>query len=309
MGIPRGTARLLLDEARERPFRGTLLELGRMAVYVTPEELERWAREQGTSLVTLPPGDGIALSHQPELAAAGCLDDRSFFRLLGCLEVESADVSDWEGADQIFDLNLPIPPALAGRFDTVFEAGTLQHVFDLPQAFANVHALLKEGGRIVHGMAPSTNHVDHGFYMFSPTLFHDFYEANGWRIEAAYFFEFFPFWFRGRFHSTTWKIRRYTPGCLDHLAYGGFGARQVALFVVATKIPGATGDRVPQQSYFARFHGQRRAAPEAAVAIGRPPGGETKIAPAPLLLLKLKEWKQRLKRLAPRRLPPVEKRY
>ena len=40
-----------------------------------------------------------------------------------------------------------------------------------------------------------------------------------------------------------------------HLAYGGFGARQVALFVVATKVPGATAERIPQQSYFSRFHG------------------------------------------------------
>ncbi len=303
MGIPRGTARLLLDEARERPFRGSLLELGRMSVYATRSELERWAREQATPLAALSPAGELALSHQPELAAAGCLDDKSFFRLLGCERVESADVSDWEGADHILDLNLPLPAGLAGRYDTVFEAGTLQHIFDLPQVFANIHALLREGGRVIHGMAPSTNHVDHGFYMFSPTLFHDFYAANGWRIEAEYFFEFFPFWFRGRFHSTPWKIRRYTPGCLDHLAYGGFGARQVALFVVATKVAGATADRIPQQSYFARFHA--RPQPEARVSGSR----AARAASDSTLLLRLKEWKQRLKRLAPRRLPPVEKRY
>ncbi len=303
MGIPRGTARLLLDEARERPFRGSLLELGRMSVYATRSELERWAREQATPLAALPPAGEVALSHQPELAAAGCLDDKSFFRLLGCERVESADVSDWEGADHILDLNLALPAGLAGRYDTVFEAGTLQHIFDLPQVFANIHALLREGGRVIHGMAPSTNHVDHGFYMFSPTLFHDFYAANGWRIDAEYFFEFFPFWFRGRFHSTPWKIRRYTPGCLDHLAYGGFGARQVALFVVATKVAGATADRIPQQSYFARFHA--RPQPEARVTGSRAAWA----ASDSTLLLRLKEWKQRLKRLAPRRLPPVEKRY
>ncbi|MEO7793174.1 MAG: hypothetical protein ABIV06_00260 [Thermoanaerobaculia bacterium] len=303
MGIPRGTARLLLDEARERPFSGKLLELGRMSVYATRKEMVGWAREQQTALRPLLPGVDLALSHQPELAAAGCLDDRSFFRLLGCESVESADVSDWEGADHILDLNLPVPAGLVGRYDTLFEAGTLQHLFDLPQVFANLHSLLKEGGRIIHGMAPSTNHVDHGFYMFSPTLFHDFYAANGWRIEAEYFFEFFPYWFRGRFHSTPWKIRRYTPGCLDALAYGGFGARQVALFVVATKVEGSTADRIPQQSYFARFHGDRKAEPGPAFSTqGKP-------APAPAFLLKLKEWKQRLKRLAPRRLPPVEKIY
>ena len=141
--------------------------------------------------------------------------------------------------------------------------------------------------------------------MFSPTLFHDFYTANGWRIEAEYFFEFFPYWFRGRFHSTPWKIRRYTPGCLDHLAYGGFGARQVALFVVATKVAGATADRIPQQSYFSRFHGERTGKPELAEQAGTVPT----LSGVPAGLLKLKEWKQRLRRLAPRRLPPVEKRY
>ena len=305
MGIPRGTARLLLDEARERPFKGRLLELGRMSVYATPKELERWAAEQRSPLA---PVRDLSLSHQAELAAAGCLDDRSFFRLLGCEQVESADISDWEGADHIFDLNLPVPAELRGRFDTVFEAGTLQHVFDLPQVFANLHALLREGGRIIHGMAPSTNHVDHGFYMFSPTLFHDFYTANGWRIDAEYFFEFFPYWFRGRFHSTRWKIRRYTPGCLDHLAYGGFGARQVALFVVATKLAGATADRAPQQSYFSRFHAEMESSGRrSATAPHAPAGGRS--ASAPSLLLELKACKQRLKRLLPRRLPPIEKRY
>ena len=305
MGIPRGTVRLLLDEARARPFSGSLLELGRMSIYATLGEIERWAREQRTPLA---PVADLALSHQPELAAAGCLDDRSFFRLLGCERVSSSDVSDWEGADHILDLNQPVPEELRGRFDTVFEAGTLQHLFDLPQVFANLHALVREGGRVIHGMAPSTNHVDHGFYMFSPTLFHDFYTANGWRIEACYFFEFFPYWFRGRFHSTRWKIRSYTPGCLDHLAYGGFGARQVALFVVATKLPGATADRIPQQSYFARFHAERRGAGTSASP--SPGMEETKMGVTPpFVLLQLKEWKQRLKRLLPRRLPPVEKRY
>ncbi len=297
MGIPRGTARLLLDEARRSPFSGRLLELGRMAVYVTDDELGRWASEQG---VTLRPIEPLALSHQPELARLGCLDDRSFFRRLGFDEVESSDVSAWEGADRILDLNLPIPSELHGRFDAVFEAGTIQHVFHLPQVLANVGALLKTGGRAIHGMAPSSNHVDHGFYMFSPTLFHDFYTENGWRLEQVSFFEFSPFWHRGRFHSDRWRIRPYTPGCLDHLAYGGFGARQVALFVVATKIAGATVDRVPQQSCFARTP---------------PRSQETGAAPGPLAraldpwLLRAKQLKRWLRRLLPRRLPPADRRY
>lgn len=296
MGIPRGTARLLLDEARERPFGGSILELGRMSVYVTREELGRWAREQG---VTLAAGVPPALSHQPELAQHGCLDDRSFFRLLGFEAVESLDIADWEGVDHTADLNQPVPEELRGRFDVVFEGGTIQHVFDLPRVFSNIHALVKVGGRVVHGMAPSSNHVDHGFHMFSPTLFHDFYSANGWRIEKLYFFEFYSYWFRGRFRSTVWKVRPYTPGCLDDFAYGGFGAAQVGLFVVATKLPGATGDRTPQQSLFSRVPPR---------VIEQAP---TERMPAFLerILLPLKYWKRRLKLLLPRRLPPPVRRY
>lgn len=299
MGIPRGTARLLLDEGRERPFSGSLLELGRMAVYVTDDELRRWAREQRFALADVEP---LALSHQPELARQGCLADTSFFRRLGFRQVESADVSAWEGADHIVDLNQPVEEGLRGRFDVVFEAGTIQHVFDLPAVFANLHALLKPGGRAIHGMAPSSNHVDHGFHMFSPTLFHDFYTANGWRIESFYFFEFFSYWDRGRFFTTRWKIRRYEPGCLDELAYGGFGPRfgkQLALFLVATKLPDATADRIPQQSLFART-------PPAVGAEASGHGGRIAVDP---LRLALKRWKKRLERLRPRRLPPVFRSY
>jgi SAM-dependent methyltransferase len=306
MGIPRGTARLLLDEAKARPFSGRALLLGRGSIYFGRDELERWAREQGVALAS---GIATELSHDPALAATGCLADRTLFRLLGFDEVATLDVSAWEGAEIVHDLNLPVPEDLAGRFDAVFEAGTLQHVFDLPRALANVHRLLRSGGRAIHGMAPSTNHVDHGFWMFSPTLFHDFYTANGWRIEGEFFCEFVAAWAAGRFVSKPWTIYRYEPGCLDPLAYGGFGARQLALFVVATKSPGATGDRVPQQSWFARHLG---AAP-VPQAGGRPQRTlEQRLAATPALFAALVGWKRlrgALLRRLPRRMPPVHRRY
>jgi SAM-dependent methyltransferase len=256
MGIPRGTARLLLDEVRRRPFSGRLLELGKMTVFVTAAELERWARAQGVALAA---AGAAELSHVPALARQGCLSDRDLFRRLGCSEVESADVSDWEGADHILDLNDPVPAELHGRYDVVFEAGTIQHVFHIPHVLANMHDLLVPGGRVVHGQAPSHNHVDHGFWMFSPTLFHDFWSANGYSIDAAYWCEIEPYWIRSRFESPPWRIRRYRPGDLDELAYGGFGRHQVSLFFVATRSPGATGDVVPHQSYYERFWSEEAA--------------------------------------------------
>ncbi len=307
MGIPRGVGRLLLDEARERPFSGSLLLLSRMTVYFTLGELRGWAKAQGVQLQEVEPRP----SHVPDLAKIGCIDDATLFRALGFSEVRSLDFSSWEGADFTADLNLPLPAELHGRFDAVFEAGTIQHVFHLPQVLANIHALLKPGGRAIHGMATSSNHVDHGFYMFSPTLFDDFYRENGWRIDAAFFYEFAPYWHRHRFESAPWKIYRYTPGCLDSLSYGGMGAAQLALFFAVTKTAEARADVVPQQSYFRRFwpdaevaHAEQ-AVPAVDRALLEGPG----YRPIDRLILPAKRFRAWLRRRLPRKLPPVYARY
>lgn len=313
MGVPIPVARLLLEEGRARPFSGSLLTLGRISVYVTEDELRRFARRHGFTLADGP--EPVGLSHNPELAAVGCLGDRSFFRLLGFSEVISLDASNWEGADRIADLNRPLPEELRGRFDAVFEAGTIQHVFHLPNVFANLHAALKPGGRAIHGMAPSHNHVDHGFHQFSPTLFHDYYTANGWRLESQLLCEFTGLWLGSRFRPAGFTVRRYRPGCLDELAYGGFRSRQLTLFVVATRIEHATGDVAPQQGYYRSFWSDANERERTAGRISGPSRRRgldrlaTRVPALVPLLLQWKRLRRLLGRLRPRRLPPVVARY
>ena len=315
MGVPRGTIRLLLDEARRRPFSGAVLELGRMSIFATDAELAGWAREQR---VELAPVERVELSHDPRLAELGCLSDVTFFRRLGFATVETLDVSDWEKPDRVWDLNRPVPEAWHGRYDCVFESGTIQHVFHTPNVLANVHALLAPGGRAVHGQAPSHNHVDHGFHMFCPTLFWDWYTANGWQVPAAYWYEFEPFWFRSKFASPPWRIRRYSPGALDACSYGGFGRRQVALFFVAERVAGARADVIPQQSYYQRFWSEEagdRMDPEAQRTRARARrldrfeaglGGRPFVSNAWFAWKRLRSW---LVHRLPRRLPPPDLRY
>ena len=316
MGIPRGTARLLLDEARRRPFAGRVLELGRMSVFFRDDELARWAGEQG---VTLAPVARVERSHDPRLAELGCLSDATFFRRLGFSEVTTLDVSDWERPDLVWDLNRPVPSEWHGQYDCVFESGTLQHIFDLPTVLANIHDLLRPGGRVVHGQAPSHNHVDHGFVMFSPTFFHDYWTAAGYSIDAAYWFEFEPFWFRSRFESPPWRIRRYTPGSLDRHGYGGFGRRQVALFFVASRGAEARRAPVPQQSFYRRFwREEARERMDAAAQSARSQRGgllerfEASLAGRALLARLWWRWKAVRSWIAhrlPRRLPPPDLYY
>lgn len=88
---------------------------------------------------------------------------------LGFGEMESMDFSKYEGAGIVHDLNKPVPPELLGQFGFIFDGGTLEHVFNVPQALDNVFHMLRPGGRFVsaNGM---NGWVGHGLYQFSPEL-------------------------------------------------------------------------------------------------------------------------------------------
>ena len=243
MGIPGGSARLLIEQAKRTPFRGTVLQLGRGTLYFTEAELRDWARRQGFQLHE---PEQIELSHDPQLRAQGCLGDVTFFRMLGFDEVRSCDIVDWEGADYIFDLNEPVPDDLRGRFDAVFETGTITQIFDLPRVLANLYDLVKVGGRMIHCCTPTNNHIDLGFAMPCPTLFADFYAANGYEIEAQYLCEYTSYWYNDRLFTPRMDVYDYTPGSLDALSFGRYGGAQAANFVLAKRLPESTGDAVPQ---------------------------------------------------------------
>ena len=299
MGIPRGSARLLMEEGKRRSFEGALLQLGRSSIYFTGQELEGWARLHDYRL-----REGVAqrLSHDPRLAAQGCLDDKTFFGRLGFDEVRASDINTWEGADHIFDLNRPIPAELEGSFDVVFETGTIVQIFHLPHVLENLHRLLRPGGRVIHCAVPSNNHMDLGFYMLSPTFFSDYYAANRYRIETMYLCEYFAYWHHGRLYSDPWRIYRYAPGALDALSYGRYGGAQAATFVVATRLPESTGGAVPQLGQYRRMWNEHETAP-ASGANGTSPAMVRATLPVKRLVESVR------RRLLPRKMPPLVARY
>jgi SAM-dependent methyltransferase len=99
--------------------------------------------------------------------------------------VDSLDVSDYEGASLIGDLNVPNPEVLAGRrFDLILDFGTLEHVYNLPNALTSIEQILALGGTIVH-LVPSNGFSGHGLYQFSPSLFQEIYsKKNGFTCQA-----------------------------------------------------------------------------------------------------------------------------
>lgn len=150
MGID-GWARKILDAAFLRgPFRKTLT-LGRQRLMDTQEYCE-------------------------EL----------FINKYGSTSVDSIDISDYEGATIVHDLNLPVKEELHHKFDTIFDGGCLEHIFHINQALYNVSKMCKVGGQIIH-ILPANDFCGHGFWQFSPELFFSLYsEKNGYDYTKIY---------------------------------------------------------------------------------------------------------------------------
>jgi hypothetical protein len=167
MGLAIPTIQLLLSKHKERRFEGPLLTLGRQAITANADEILSAFVHMGLQPEALPE----KIRHQPVIR-----NDQYLFGLMG-LEMQAMDVSDYEGAEVLHDLNVPLPEELRGKFRTVIDGGTFEHVFDIRTAFANIVDLVEPGGRVMH-LSPCNNYVNHGFWQLSPRVFYDFYTVN-----------------------------------------------------------------------------------------------------------------------------------
>ncbi|MFN8543854.1 MAG: hypothetical protein U0807_06580 [Candidatus Binatia bacterium] len=279
MGISNSAARWLARLCTERRIGGRCLQLGRQDVFLTAEQLAAILIDTGLALRT---PNGVALidpqvaarlarlrgadrelAAKPEFRAQGYISDAMLFTALGFEVVESLDSSAYEGADLVFDLNRADLPAVAcGRYDLVVDGGTMEHVFHVPNVFRNIHAALAVGGHVVH-LAPSNNHVDHGFYQLSPALFWEYYTANRFELARCDFFRYtiVP-------AEQPWMFSEYRPGALDAISSGGLDDKLYGVAVCARKTAESTWDVVPQQGGYAN---QWR--PSAPAAAGAAVGG------------------------------------
>ncbi|HZV87931.1 MAG TPA: hypothetical protein VFF95_10310 [Candidatus Binatus sp.] len=244
MAVNRGSACLLLREHAKRPFRGSVLELGRQTISFNESQLRVWAEE---AEVNLKSRTTASESDAGNMAGARgtIFDDDRFFHLLGFDEVASCDASRYENSTLIVDLNQLAEQHLHGRFDVIYNGGTMEHIFHVPNVLSNIHAMLKVGGRAIH-IAPSSNLVDHGFYSFSPTFFCDYYEANNYDVLQISLFECFDW-------MTEWIVYDYSKGCLDDMWGKIATAKKIGVFCVAEKTIASTSHVIPSQSYYSRL--------------------------------------------------------
>ena len=168
MGIPLCSAQFLKSERRRGVTFSRLLTLGRQSIYMEEEEYRDVLSALGVN-------------------ARECQYSDDLFRALGAMSIDVMDVSKYEGANLIHDLNLPIDPQFHRRYDCVFDGGALEHVFNFPAALKSCMEMVDVGGHFITTV-PGNNYCGHGFYQFSPELFFNTLSVeNGFQVERLLF--------------------------------------------------------------------------------------------------------------------------
>jgi len=231
MGISKATAFLLQELSQRGLLSGKLLQLGVQRISPDAKILVKSFANQQASKSRF---DATSSKKQ-------------FWHNLGFDFVSSLDNSDYEGAEIVWDLNLPLNDSFVERFDVVFDGGTMEHVFNTKQVLENIGKLLKIGGLAIHEV-PSSNSVNHGFYSFSPILFQDYYSKLDYEIIEIMLVV-------KKRHKA--KIYQYSPRDRNTEIPENWGNKNVSVWCVARKRSNKVTSDFPQQTKYVNAWSKR----------------------------------------------------
>lgn len=190
MAIVAPVLELLLRSAAQKPAPKRLCCLGYPDMLVTetqltklcgPDILQRVRYREDSATILQWHGLAGRMTRLAEL--------QSLFAALG-IETDFLDIHASRGIEIVADLNQPLPAELRGRYDLVYDGGTMEHCFNVGQVMRNICMLGTVGAFIVH--INPMNYYNHGFFNFNPTFYHDFYSQSGHRLASEFYGVFGP---------------------------------------------------------------------------------------------------------------------
>jgi hypothetical protein len=118
----------------------------------------------------LEPHGKLMIFGRPTLMWEGAPSPEEYYRSFGFSEVHTLDVSDYQGATFVHDLNSPeTPEQLKGQYQAVSMGGTAEHVFFVGNTLRCAAELLAIGGIVICsgpannwlGIMDFTNYAQH----------------------------------------------------------------------------------------------------------------------------------------------------
>lgn len=95
-------------------------------------------------------------------------------------ELHIFDVKKHRGNEIIVDLNHEIDQQYHECFDLILDGGTLEHCYNISQAFKNICQLTKIGGFSLH--SNPINRLNHGYFNLNPLFYDHGFKNNGFNI-------------------------------------------------------------------------------------------------------------------------------
>ncbi|MFH2138272.1 MAG: hypothetical protein ABII88_07140 [Candidatus Omnitrophota bacterium] len=192
MGLSARDLKYVIRIVNKYKIQGPLLTLGNQDIYATKQQVIDWMKldnckqfipssiEYSTSASTVKVNE----------EAKKYIHAKTFFEFLGISADNYYDVDkfDFDKPKILFDMQDEVDQKLHNKFNFILDSGTLEHIFDVKQVLSNIVKMTKLNGYVLQ-LIPTHNFVNHGFYQCCPTLFFDFYMANGFKIVESYVVE------------------------------------------------------------------------------------------------------------------------
>jgi SAM-dependent methyltransferase len=218
MGIIKQSLKILLHENEWSQIRGKVLLVGRSTVVIGYQEIERLM--SGFGLSAPPRREGLrATKYASEVFN---VDDKDLFMAISdqIEQVDVLDISPYEGANVVADLNHPVPQELWGQYDFIYDSSVIDNLFNPAEALSNLARMLAPGGRLV-GINVNSFYPG-AMVSCHPEWFHGFFAVNDFADAKVYVTAQYE---RGssRFDALT-HLYRYKPTFTPRYDYDHFDA-------------------------------------------------------------------------------------
>lgn len=183
MGLPSPLINFFLKENQHRLINGKILTLGRQTILCSPKNLNRKLKD--FNLKWNPSQAEIDTSTTfSNNSKNDFVSDRSFFESFGVKNIDVLDVTNYEGANIIHDMSMPVPEKYKNKWDFIFNGSILDNMFDPAQAMRNISEMLSESGRVLH--IEMASNLAFEYLMFSVDWFFDYYIVNNYKDCMVY---------------------------------------------------------------------------------------------------------------------------
>jgi len=182
MGINVQSLKFLIAENLHREITGDVLLIGRSTVTVRRRTISAIADAYNVA----PPHFKDVCSKTKHSSLLFDVDDIELFRWISpkIERIDVMDISSYEGANIIHDLNRPVPEEYNGKYDFIFDSSVLDNIFNPSCGIENIVQMLAPGGRYfgfnVASLYPGA------FVGLTPEWFYAFFSINGCQDVKVY---------------------------------------------------------------------------------------------------------------------------